>query len=131
MLPFPQASSSRQLSPSSTGTLTWVVGPASSSGLSLNLQRRSTKHVLSGKVEVGVVSALSARVTYAVSETVSVRAQVSRFRVLCEACTFWELLCALGMCEILAKRKHFCMLCWRSLTCCTGEQRGRICGLAQ
>ncbi len=71
-----QASTSRQLSTTSTGTVTWVVGPYSSSGLSLNLQRRGNKHVLSGKVEVGVVSALSARVTYAVSETVSVRAQV-------------------------------------------------------
>ena len=72
-----QASTTRQISPSTSGTLTWVVGPASGAGMALQLQRRGAKHVLTGKAEVGAVSALSARVTYALNDSTSVRAQVS------------------------------------------------------
>eukprot|EP00798_Chlamydomonas_sp_ICE-L_P030690 gene30690-35717_t len=69
-----QASTMRQLSKRTTGTLNWVVGPPSASGMSLSLQRRGTKHVLSGKLEVGLVSSISAHVSYSVAEAMSVRA---------------------------------------------------------
>eukprot|EP00798_Chlamydomonas_sp_ICE-L_P016635 gene16635-22884_t len=69
-------SSTREITKSTRGTLSWVIGPSAASGMSLQLQRRGDRHILAGKVEVGLTTAISARISYAIAESMSVRAQV-------------------------------------------------------
>lgn len=70
-----QVSSFRQLSETITGTFGWVIGPTASSGMSLSLAKRGHKYIVSGKLEVGVSTALSARISYLVAESMNVRLQ--------------------------------------------------------
>jgi DnaJ family protein C protein 11 len=72
-----QLSSTRQMPHNCQGTFAWVLGPRGAPGMSLAVAQRGTKTALQGKVEVGAVTALSARATVMVTETVNVRAIVS------------------------------------------------------
>ncbi|GLC33687.1 hypothetical protein PLESTB_000104100 [Pleodorina starrii] len=69
-----QLSTTRHLPYNMQATLGWVVGPAPVSGVSFNVSKRGTKYVASGKLDLGPMTGLSARLVYHINPTVHVRA---------------------------------------------------------
>lgn len=72
-----QISSTRQLPGSCTAAWAWVLGPRGASGMSLSVSHRRDKASLQGKVELGAVTALSARASLMLTSTITLRAIVS------------------------------------------------------
>eukprot|EP00879_Flechtneria_rotunda_P006476 GHRR01006805.1.p1 GENE.GHRR01006805.1~~GHRR01006805.1.p1 ORF type:complete len:656 (+),score=249.29 GHRR01006805.1:248-2215(+) len=68
-----QVTSSRQLTHNSTASLTWVVGPAGASGMALSATHKGTKYVMTGKLDLGLVTSLSSRFTYLLSDNLSLK----------------------------------------------------------
>ncbi|GLI59852.1 hypothetical protein VaNZ11_001840, partial [Volvox africanus] len=69
-----QISTTRHLPYNMQATLGWVVGPPAASGISFNITKRGTKYLVSGKLELGVATSLSAKMIYHVSPSVHLRA---------------------------------------------------------
>lgn len=69
-----QLSTSRQLSQSMTGVFSWQIGPPNATGMSLSVVRRGGSWSIQAKIEVGVVTSLSGRLTYTYSDALSFRA---------------------------------------------------------
>ncbi|KAG2436111.1 hypothetical protein HYH02_011621 [Chlamydomonas schloesseri] len=59
-----QLSTTRHLPFNMQATLGWVVGPPAASALTFSLTKRGTKYIAAGKLELGGVTSLSARLTY-------------------------------------------------------------------
>ena len=59
-----QVSSTRQLAARTQGVFAWVVGPAPAAGMQLSLVHRGSKYVLTGKLEVGAMTAVSCTVKW-------------------------------------------------------------------
>lgn len=81
-----QISSTRQLPGSCNAAWAWVLGPRGASGMSLSVSHRRDKASLQGKVELGAVTALSARASLMLTSTITLRAIVSGGEGCGEAC---------------------------------------------
>eukprot|EP00877_Chromochloris_zofingiensis_P007619 jgi/Chrzof1/310/Cz01g10230.t1 len=68
-----QLSTTRQLLDSTQGVFTWVIGPSLASGMSLSIVYRASKFVITGRVEVGVITSVSLKGTYLLSEITNLR----------------------------------------------------------
>jgi DnaJ family protein C protein 11 len=63
-----QVSSTRQLAARTQGVFAWVVGPAPAAGMQLSVVHRGSKYILTGKLEVGAITAVSGRVSLLVDK---------------------------------------------------------------
>jgi hypothetical protein len=70
---IPQVTSSRQVTAATSASLTWVIGPAPGTAMVFTLTHRGTRYVITGRLDLGLVTSLSSRLTYQVSEAVSVK----------------------------------------------------------
>ncbi|GFR48961.1 hypothetical protein Agub_g10975 [Astrephomene gubernaculifera] len=68
--------STRQLPYNMQATLGWMVGPSMASGMTFNISKRGTKYIAAAKLELGAVTAVSARLTYHPTPTYHLRAIV-------------------------------------------------------
>ncbi|EFJ44045.1 molecular chaperone [Volvox carteri f. nagariensis] len=69
-----QVSTTRHLPYNMQATLGWVVGPAPMSGISFNISKRGPKYLAAGKLDLGAMTSISARLVYHVTPSVHVRA---------------------------------------------------------
>jgi hypothetical protein len=68
-----QLTTSRQLTHSSSASLTWVVGPPNASSMGFSVSHRGSKYVITGKLDLGLVTSLSSRLTYLLSDNLSLK----------------------------------------------------------
>eukprot|EP00775_Hariotina_reticulata_P001748 gene1748-2089_t len=68
-----QVTTSRQLHHNTSGSLTWVIGPPAASSMGFSTTHRASKFVITGKLDLGVVTAISSRFTYLINDTLSLR----------------------------------------------------------
>jgi hypothetical protein len=68
-----QLTTSRQLTHSSSASLTWVVGPPNASSMGFSISHRGSKYVITGKVDLGLVTSLSSRLTYLLNDSLSLK----------------------------------------------------------
>ncbi|KAF6251111.1 molecular chaperone [Scenedesmus sp. NREL 46B-D3] len=68
-----QLTTSRQLTHSSSASLTWVVGPPNSSTLNFAVSHRGSRYTLTGRIDLGLVTSLSSRLTYMLNDKTSVK----------------------------------------------------------
>lgn len=65
-----------QVFQSTHGSLGWVVGPRESSGMNVSLVHRGEKYTLTGKVDVGALTAITGRVAYMITDSTQFRVVV-------------------------------------------------------
>ncbi|WIA19108.1 hypothetical protein OEZ85_003756 [Tetradesmus obliquus] len=68
-----QLTTSRQLTHSSSASLTWVVGPPNASSMGVSVSHRGSKYVITGKIDLGLVTSLSSRLTYLLNDNLSLK----------------------------------------------------------
>lgn len=68
-----QVTTSRQLYDKTSASVTWVLGPATATGINFSITHRSTKYVITGKLDLGLVTAVSSRITYMLTENWSLK----------------------------------------------------------
>ncbi|GAX82917.1 hypothetical protein CEUSTIGMA_g10343.t1 [Chlamydomonas eustigma] len=64
----------RQLPYGCSGAHSWVLGPQAAAGMSLQINCRGTTTALHGKLDIGAVTSISARVTMMVNNNLSIKA---------------------------------------------------------
>lgn len=73
-----QVTTSRQLYTNTSASLTWVVGPATATGMNFSITHRGTKYVITGKLDLGLVTSISSRLTYLLTDSLSLKV-IGRF----------------------------------------------------
>lgn len=68
-----QVTTSRQLHHNTSASLTWVVGPVNATGMHFSLTHRATKFVITGKLDLGLVTSISSRITYLLTDNLSLK----------------------------------------------------------
>ncbi|KAK9804851.1 hypothetical protein WJX72_008677 [[Myrmecia] bisecta] len=63
-----QLLTTRQLTPSTAGELTWTVGPREAAGMALGITRRTDKFILNARIEVGAMTGLTGKCIWQASE---------------------------------------------------------------
>lgn len=70
-LPFPlplQATTSRQVTANTSASLTWVIGPSPGTAMVFSMSHKGSSYVITGRLDLGLVTSLSSRFVYQLSE---------------------------------------------------------------
>jgi hypothetical protein len=67
LLPL-QATTSRQLTANTSASLTWVIGPSPGTAMVFSMSHKGSSYVITGRLDLGLVTSLSSRFVYQLSE---------------------------------------------------------------